>query len=186
MFKSPCGHLKDGLVKGRIPARVEKETEKGQESSHSNEIDIISQSGCLFCFDYGMSGETCRELHYKHFDIPPWLWNSRWTMYCVCRGTMVVRSCIYFCSICTCYHLRVVFSKNLDNIGHRQLCGPDTVSPLKIPLIITLRPLPQHLAEGNILHCFHRPWFWHFLWFWWYLMLSDSIYFKAEHSFVWS
>lgn len=87
-------------------------------------------------------------------------------MYCVCRRTIVVRSCIYFCSVCACYHLRVVFSKNLASTGHRQLCGPETVFPLKIPLIITHPPprsLPPHLAGGNGLHCFHSPWFWHFL-----------------------
>lgn len=72
MFKLPCGRLKDGLVKGRLPVRERKrQTERGQENSQSKKIDIISPSGCLFCFDYGMSGETCRELHYKQFDIPP-------------------------------------------------------------------------------------------------------------------
>lgn len=114
-------------------------------------------------------------------------------MFCVCKRTMVVRSCIYFCSIWACYHLRVVFSKkkkekrNLANTGHTQLSGAASVSLLKIPLIIIPLPLPRpHLAEENVLHCFHSPRFWHFFWFWWYLMLSDSIYFKAKHSHVWS
>lgn len=79
----------------------------------------------------------------------------------------------------------VLKKKNLANTGHMQLSGAASVSLLKIPLIIFPPPAP-HLAEENVLHCFHRPRFWHFFWFWWYLMLSDSIHFKAKHSRVWS
>lgn len=50
---------------------------------------------------------------------------------------------ILFASVCACYHLHVVFSKNLAKAGHRQLCGPAIVSPLKIPLIIILPPFPS-------------------------------------------
>lgn len=46
-------------------------------------------------------------------------------------------SCIYFCSICACYHLHVVFFKSLAYTGLGLLCGPATVSALKIPLMIT-------------------------------------------------
>lgn len=49
-------------------------------------------------------------------------------MYCVHRGTMVVRSCIYFHSVCVCYHLDAVFSKNLANTGHRQLWSCSSLS----------------------------------------------------------
>lgn len=56
--------------------------------------------------------------------------------------------------------LRCSVFKNLANTGHRQLCGPATVSLLKIPsIIIPPLSLPPHLAERNILHCFHSPWF---------------------------
>jgi len=44
--------------------------------------------------------------------------------------------------------------KNLANGGHRQLCGPAAVSPLKIPLIITpnlYSSLHPHLDGENTL-----------------------------------
>lgn len=83
-------------------------------------------------------------------------------------GTIVVRSWVLFFSILACYHLHIspafcfLLFFFVPKTRQRFHCAAATNSPLKIPLIITPRSsphtlsLPQYLAEGNILHCFHH------------------------------
>lgn len=160
MFKPRCRRLKDWLVKGRLPVR-EKERER-KRGRHKEDKQIFSLKN--------------RYNLLKWLLILLWLWYVwRAALQTVWHSSLIMEFwmnnvlCMHGNNGCEVLHLflqhvrllpltcSLVFLKFLPNTGQRQLCGPTTVSPLKIPLIIIPPFPPSTFGWGKYLALFSQP-----------------------------